>query len=414
MKVTRELYIKSPKVGHSVILNAGYCGPGLERREMLCLECAGRDDLPFTPKERFSKDNGRTWTPWQPLPEFVHQEKDRWDIFSLSTIHQDPKTGLCLGAGLRQTMLEKPLRYYTHTYWGISDDNGKTWSNVTQFRYEEGALRDPANPLDPNFLHNNQAYTGMSTLCRNGTIVLSCTGVNLPKDAPDTDPTEEFKSWDKAPHARDNALACFVGRFDPARRTYEWRMSNRVWVPLSVSCRGMQEAAPVELKDGRILIVCRGSNTKVTPGRKWFSLSGDGGLTLSEIRELRYDDGSRFYSPSSIHYFLRHSVSGKLYWLANICPEPPEGNLPRHPLVIAEIDETIPAVKRDTLTVIDTRQPGEGSGLNLSNFNVFENRETHEIEIYMSRYAPRLERGQSDPILSYEADNYKYTINPDD
>ena len=32
-------------------------------------------------------------------------------------------------------------------------------------------------------------------------------------------------------------------------------------------------------------------------------------------------------------------ASNKLDWVGNIIPEPPQGNLPRHPLVVAETDE---------------------------------------------------------------------------
>jgi hypothetical protein len=32
---------------------------------------------------------------------------------------------------------------------------------------------------------------------------------------------------------------------------------------------------------------------------------------------------------------IRDSVTGKLYWIGNICAAPPSGNSPRYPLVIA-------------------------------------------------------------------------------
>ena len=45
---------------------------------------------------------------------------------------------------------------------------------------------------------------------------------------------------------------------------------------------------------------------------------------------------------------IRHSVSGKLYWLGNISPAPPRENSPRYPLVNAEVDEQKAALKKDT------------------------------------------------------------------
>ncbi|MCY4111087.1 MAG: hypothetical protein OXF96_03985, partial [Chloroflexi bacterium] len=129
----------------------------------------------------------------------------------------------------------------------------------------------------------------------------------------------------------------------------------------------------------------RASHTATTPGRKWFSVSDDGGRRFSPFQELRYDDGSRFYSPSSIHRFIRSERNGKLYWLANITPEPPDGNSPRYPLYIAEIDEDGPAVRRDSLRLVDDRGPNEPEALQLSNFNILEDRETLDIEIYLTR-----------------------------
>src|SRR5438552_14033888 len=87
-----------------------------------------------------------------------------------------------------------------------------------------------------------------------------------------------------------------------------------------LSSRGLMESETAELKDGRVLVVWRGSSTAKTPGRKFYSVSSDGGRTLSPISEWKYDDASPFYSPSSYHRMIRHSQTGKLYWLGNITP----------------------------------------------------------------------------------------------
>ncbi len=65
---------------------------------------------------------------------------------------------------------------------------------------------------------------------------------------------------------------------------------------------------------------------------------------------------------------------------------PPAGwGRPRYPLQICEIDEDIPAVKKESLCVIDDRHKDEPELLQLSNFSVIENRETLKLEIYISR-----------------------------
>jgi hypothetical protein len=165
------------------------------------------------------------------------------------------------------------------------------------------------------------------------------------------------------------------------------------------------EPEVAELRDGRLLVVWRGSThgwdgtVATRPGRKWFSLSADGGWTLSPVAEWRYDDGTPFFSPSSYHRFLRHSVTGRLHWVGNISATPPVGNGPRYPLVIAEVDEDRAALRRDTVTAIDDRLPGQPE-IELSNFSLLENRETHEVELYLAGY------GQNPG----GADGYRYTL----
>ena len=58
---------------------------------------------------------------------------------------------------------------------------------------------------------------------------------------------------------------------------------------------------------------------------------------------------------------IRHSVTGRLYWIGNICTQPPEGNWPRYPLVIVEVDEKAAALKRSTVTAIDDRHPARSA-----------------------------------------------------
>jgi hypothetical protein len=54
---------------------------------------------------------------------------------------------------------------------------------------------------------------------------------------------------------------------------------------------------------------------------------------------------------------------------------------------------------------IDDRQPGQGPGLQLSNFSLLENRETHELELHLTTY------GQEEDAADWaSADNYKYTL----
>jgi hypothetical protein len=277
-------------------------------------------------------------------------------------------------------------------------------------RYEEGAEFDGENPVDPAFLENNLMYPGNNTIRHsNGTLIHVGTHMNIPKDAADPDPERKFGTWDIPTGVRAIGSRAVIGRWDSRMRNYHWQAGNCVWLPRSVSCRGLMEAEVAELVDGRLLVIWRGSDTPETPGRKWFSVSENGGLTLSEVAELRYDDGSRFYSPSSFHRMIRHRLTGKLYWFGNICQEPPRANSPRYPLVMAEVDETFPALKRETVCVIDDREPGQSEEIQFSNFSLLENRETHELEMFMTPIGMKARHADS-PEDFWEADCYKYTV----
>ena len=121
--------------------------------------------------------------------------------------------------------------------------------------------------------------------------------------------------------AKSIGSLCFIGRWDAQAENYGWTGGTPVWVPLAVSARGLMEPDVVELKDERVLVVWRGSNTPITAGHKWFSVSDDGGRTLSPVKEWKYDDGSRFYSPSSIHRFFRHSTMRDLFQLGHFADD---------------------------------------------------------------------------------------------
>ena len=92
--------------------------------------------------------------------------------------------------------------------------------------------------------------------------------------------------------------------------------------------------------------------------------------------------------------------------IGNISELPVDGKAQRYPLQIIEIDEDIICFKKDTMTIIDDRDPARDSeSLQLSNYSMLEYRETKEIEIYLTRLG---ERGGGANI--WTADTYKYTL----
>ena len=66
----------------------------------------------------------------------------------------------------------------------------------------------------------------------------------------------------------------------------------------------------------------------------------------------------------------------------------------------------IPALKKDTVTLIDDREPHRDSEhLQLSNFSLLEDRETGQLEMYMTRFR---EKGGDRDVWC--ADCWKYTL----
>ena len=388
VKAEKEVYGRHPRKGVGAWVTVRYVEPGLEREEVHTTWA--KSDTPEKPKRRWSRDNGRTWSEFEPMPDVVTHPQGVRVFWGRGPQLYDPSSKVTVSIWLRQPHLRG--RHHNHCFARISRDHGLTWDEPTLLRYEDGEAFDPDDPFREGFLKHNQAYFGSNILHHSsGTLIHCVAHANAPGD-----PNNDERPW------RMGSL-CFVGRWNAESGDYQWTAGMRVEISSDVSSRGLMEPAVAELDDGRVLVIWRGSNTSKTPGRKWFSVSADGGLTLGEVQELKYDDGTRFYSPSSIHRMIRHSVTGKLYWVGNISAVPPRANSPRYPLVIAEVDETIPALKRNTVTAIDDRQPGESDRLQLSNFSLLENRETHKLEVYLTRIG-------ADPSDFWGADAYKYTL----
>jgi hypothetical protein len=71
------------------------------------------------------------------------------------------------------------------------------------------------------------------------------------------------------------------------------------------------------------------------------------------------------------------------------------------------VDENAAVLKKDTLTVIDTKRDGESEQIQLSNFTVYENRETLDFELTLTK------NGQIDGMPAFCAETWKYFIRVD-
>src|SRR6185369_5986109 len=142
----------------------------------------------------------------------------------------------------------------------------------------------------------------------------------------------------------------------------DWTSGPVISLSPDLTTRGIFEPTLVQLPDGRILMVARGSNggpgdtEGKHPAHKWYSVSNNGGFTWSYPEPWKYTPGSSktdtldgaFFSCSSMPQLMKH-FSGKLYWLGNISETKPIGNGLRDKLYIGEVDQQSLRLKRDTL-----------------------------------------------------------------
>ena len=387
----RELYI--PPAGPNIcqMCAVSYIDGGLSRQEIWSTETEGGSDAPRDHKRRVSRDNGRAWSEFESIESSVNRQLPGGGIVSsVGGGRYDRRLRILYQVGFRR--IWPGMELYTYSWSDhehpFNDHTSIVEDGATEklLKYEEGPDFDADNPFDPAFCTANRAYPG--------------NGMAFADDGTAYYPVVCYRPGREYGFNRGGVR---LMRRDPL--SGEWSPSTPQYVSPDVSSRGMLEPDVALLRNGNLLVVCRGSDTPTTPGRKWTTMSTDDGRTLCPIEEFCYSDGSRFYSPSSIHSFFRSSKNGVLYWMANIAADPPKGNSPRHPLYIAEIDEEQAAPIEDSLVLVDERREGEPDAVQLSNWSLLENRETLDIEIYLSRIG-------ENPDRFWESGVYKYTFTP--
>jgi hypothetical protein len=196
----------------------------------------------------------------------------------------------------------------------------------------------------------------------------------------------------------------------------EWtsggELSFRLGQPLNIeperSSRGLDENTLTELPDGRIAAICRGDNSAFPdkPGYKWLSFSRDDGETWSAPVPLPATGGDPIESGANGSALFRSIKNGKLYWLGNLAlrGERPQGNWPRSPLCLVEVQEEPFALKRETIFAVDERNYNDSPRVQMSNFRFYQDRETGDVVIFLSRYG---EWSEKEWMI---ADYYRYRV----
>jgi len=350
----------------------------------------------------FSDDNGETWGDERPHGNAVQPARGTLRRFDgLGFV--DPANGLLLNLYLEGEFtglnsLEGMSQYYLK--YRVSADGGRT--SLVDERVIQRGDYTPEHPCE-------HVWIGRNCLCMpaNQSMVrapqghlVACVSISvLGPDGALCNPGGGF-TW------LEELILMGRWRMDGSGRI-DWECGPRFGIAPELSTRGLDESTMALMPDGRLLLVMRGSNggardpEGTIPGRKWYSLSADGGFTWSAPVPWRYHDSELFYSPASMCVIVRHS-NGNNYWIGNICPDNPLGNHPRYPLLCGQIDPQSCLLRRDTLFTVDTRQPGEPELLQFSNFSVHEDRPTGDLLLNIPRFLPQGE--------SWTGDTYLYRI----
>ena len=364
-------------------------------------------DDDFNEKDRicYSNDNGRTWGPWEDVYHNTYErigpngEHERTCHEFTADIY-NPVHHHYISIGMERIFAyghKNALANYWSGKEALSDHcylcvrkEGTEVSIPHFIKFEEGGEYNPDNPLDENYFYKNLAYFSKPYVMKTGDIIFPITPtVSACCRLLDRDAKEIFPS---APHIM-TGLIVVRGKWNGEK--YDLTFSRPVIISDLKSSRGIDEPTIAELNSGRILVVFRGSNQQSsgwnsriepgTPGHKWYCYSDDGGKTFTEPVPWHFDNGEVIYSSATVSHFLRSAKNGKLYWFGNITGYPINGNSPRYPLQVVEVNETYGTAKRNTLTVIDTRREGESEYVQLSNFALLDDRETGDIECYLTK-----------------------------
>lgn len=371
---------------------------------------------------RKSADNGCIWGAWSTVFDDKTERHGKipgseegdellgWDF--VPTLY-DPKSGCKVGVGSTFYYIKgHDVGYFamwekgednvrTHGYFVFRRPDGTEVRRMLTFE-DGGADYDPENLRNPAFLTKNRAMASDLRILPDGdlcffaypTMTLCCRIAGF-------DVNTYFPSCPDLMHG----LLVARAHWNEDTQDYEITFSNPIMLGDLQSARGLMEPQLAILPNGRWLIVYRGAatmskawNTRTnpaTPSFKWYTFSDDGGRTFAPSMPWHFDTREVVYSPASISGFFRSSKNGKLYWIGNILNEPwmidSSGSNPRWPLQICQVNEEHGYLIKDTLTVIDTKRDGETYFLELSNFNILENRETLDLELRLTKICQHME-----------------------
>lgn len=357
------------------------------------------DDVHDDFRDAVSEDNGRTWSAPRPSLSRV-AENGGYTIFVENTVLYSPGRDILIhfvDQIFQQQLEGSDSNSSSHLRITVDHPQafleGTTQPLVSDFGLKQGLCVSFCHPLETSA---GQVLVPVQWQAVDEDQKISSQGFATRKDMPDI----LSDVWESA---------LLVGTWN-ADNTLDWQLGNPVPYDFQGSSRGMCEGTVAELAGSKLALVLRGSNAAWLdrPSYKWLVFSEDGGLNWTQAQPLACDDGTLLQSSATGSALFRSFKNQKLYWIGNLCREgeQAQGNFPRSPLYIAEVQEEPFALRRDTLTEIAGREAHEGEAVQNSNFRFYQDRETAEVVLYFTRYGERGSEGR-DWML---ADCYEYRV----
>ena len=343
-----------------------------------------KDGLRIRSGDFISNNNGRSWLKSPMKPDFISGLPSGYRRNPVTSV-LDTNTGRIITIvnaldikNLDPTINEPPVAQKTYYLrYRVSEDSGKTWQFDDPI-IQTGKFTE--HPFSGIFIGKNSIYLGdkgsIPIITKKGKILVPAQTTPLGPDG---------ELWNPGGGYTYTDVVVLIGTWT-GNNKISWKMSDRVKGDPHRSTRGMIEPTLLEMEDGRLLMVMRGSNEKKgsaeyqLPSYKWYSVSKDGGQTWSAPAPFTFEDGKSFYSPSSMSTLFRHS-SGRCFWVGNMTEENSKGNLPRWPLVFAEVNTKTLKLIRKSLLIVDTHHEEDNSRgrLDISHISLIEDKKTKEI-----------------------------------
>ncbi len=402
-KVEKEIHIKSENDRPVSVVAMGYCPSSAnELIEVISLGELGRGYL-----WRCSEDNGQTWKAFEPVGIPAIREPiggtkviSHWH----SGLFADDDKNMLISGWLKGTMDESIPAYMDgegvssrKMYYQISRDNGRSWEGLRPIIEQE---YDRENW--PGGVGCYGGYVDFNQGCKidEGTVLFPAQKMRYFPE------TGTIESADGAWWIAAGVLRCKYDNSHLSCEFGEWLTVDR-----GKSSRGLGEPTLVKLSDGRILMIMRAgkpSNGNF-PGVKFYSISEDGGMSWSEPKILKYEDGSPMYSPSSMVQVFRWQATGGIYLITNILDSDDiiHNCDPRYPIQLAKINEETLCVEKDSITVIEDRKDEQAANIRFSNFVWIEDKQSGALRVYMTACPGDVGKKPGDNV---PLDSFEYVI----